>query len=180
MKEWRIEKVFSITADNAKSNDKMIAHLKNKFNAKGKVVDHEMYVHVICIAHIFNIVVQEALKDVKNSVKKVRNAVKFIRSSPARLKKFKECADSEGIECSKSLCLDVPTRWNSTYLMLSTAEKYEKAFEFYETVELYFKLDLESDSQERVPSFFDWDLIRKMSNMLKQFYLATLRVSYMP
>ena len=42
--------------------------MKNKFDDKGKVVDHVKYVHVRCIAHIFNIVVQEALKDVENSV----------------------------------------------------------------------------------------------------------------
>ncbi|WOL00100.1 zinc finger BED domain-containing protein RICESLEEPER 2-like [Canna indica] len=53
------------------------------------------YMHVRCIAHIFNLVVREGLNDVKTSVTKIRNVVKYVRSSPARLKKFKECVDSE-------------------------------------------------------------------------------------
>ncbi|KAK3204270.1 hypothetical protein Dsin_018316 [Dipteronia sinensis] len=47
----------------------------------------------------------------------------------ARLQKFKSCAEKEKISSNKLLCLDVPTRWNSTYLMLDSAEKFQKAFE---------------------------------------------------
>ena len=34
----------------------------------------------------------------------------------------------EKIECKALVCLDEPTRWNSTYLMLEHAIKFEKAF----------------------------------------------------
>ena len=42
-----------------------------------------------------------------------------------------------GIESKCLLSLDVPTRWNSTYLMLDTAEKFEKVF---------LRMDFEDDS----------------------------------
>ena len=32
------------------------------------------------------------------------------------------------MESKSLLCLDVPTRWNSTYLTLETTEKFEKVF----------------------------------------------------
>ncbi|MFQ6647436.1 hypothetical protein Gotur_021617 [Gossypium turneri] len=51
--------------------------------------------------------------------------------SPARLQKFKEFVLVEKIEC-KMLCLDVCTRWNSTYLMLDITQNFEKAFERFE------------------------------------------------
>ena len=33
-----------------------------------------------------------------------------------------------GIESKSLLCLDVPTRWNSTYLMLEIDKNFEKVF----------------------------------------------------
>ena len=35
------------------------------------------------------------------------------------------------ITCQRKPCLDVETRWNSTFLMLETAEKFEAAFDRY-------------------------------------------------
>ena len=65
-----------------------------------------------------------------------------MRQSPARLAKFKECALVEKIQSKSSLCLDVSTRWNSTYLMLDVAQKFEKAFESFDDVDPYYKSEL--------------------------------------
>ena len=46
------------------------------------------------------------------------------------------------------LILDVLTRWNSTYLMLDVAEKYEHAFYHYEYVEVAYVLNLISSEGE--------------------------------
>ncbi|XP_075099895.1 zinc finger BED domain-containing protein RICESLEEPER 2-like [Nicotiana tabacum] len=83
------------------------------------------------MAHIINLVVQDGLRDGSVSVERIRQVVRYIRQSPARWKKFKECCDLDRITSKKSLCLDVPTRWNSTYLMLKVATVYEKAFTKY-------------------------------------------------
>ncbi|KAM3304099.1 hypothetical protein P3S67_015131 [Capsicum chacoense] len=69
-----------------------------------------MHLHMRYMAHIFNLVVQEGLKEMNDYVKRVRQVVRYIRQSPAKLKKFKECCELEKIACKKSLCLDVPTR----------------------------------------------------------------------
>lgn len=73
------------------------------------------HLHVWCMAHILNLIVQDGLKEIGKSVKLVRQAVKYIKQSPTILRKFKECCESELITSMKSLCLDVPTWWNSTY-----------------------------------------------------------------
>ncbi|KAG5103363.1 hypothetical protein JHK84_048332 [Glycine max] len=59
----------------------------------------------------------------------IRAAIKYIRSSPSRLAKFKGYAEQEKILYNGLVCLDMETRWNSTYLMLEAAIKYQKTFD---------------------------------------------------
>ncbi|XP_031131843.1 zinc finger BED domain-containing protein RICESLEEPER 2-like [Ipomoea triloba] len=131
------------------------------------------YLHMRCIAHILNLVVQDGLKESDDSVKKVRDCVRYMRNSPARLQKFRELADLIGVEAKNSLVLDVPTRWNSTYLMLHTALLYQKVFEVYEDHDPSFKSDLGGN----VPNFLDWDAVEGLVKILKSFYEMTVRIS---
>ena len=64
-----------------------------------------------------------------DSIVGIRNAIRYIRSSPSRLQKFKACVEKEKINHKGLVALDVPTRWNSTYLMLELALKFQKDFE---------------------------------------------------
>ena len=74
-------------------------------------------------------IVKEGLKEKGDLIHKVRLAMRFVRSSPQRSKKFQECVTFEKIDCKKGICLDVDTRWNSTYLMLEVDVTYRKAFD---------------------------------------------------
>ncbi|KZV38952.1 hypothetical protein F511_41435 [Dorcoceras hygrometricum] len=104
-----------------------------------------------------------------DSVVKIRNAVRYVRSSPARFKKFKTCMEDEKISCKSMVCLDVHTRWNSTYVMLEAAEKFEKAFDRLE--------DHDSQYVKGPPSKEDWDNARNLVKFLGVFYEVTLRIS---
>ena len=119
--EWGLRNIFTITVDNASSNDTAMGYLKKKVLGWGVSAVRSKYMHIRCIAHILNLIVQDGLKDVSEAVKKVRECVRYVRNSPARLRKFKEFAELVGIQSKACVCLDVPTRWNSTYLMLKTA-----------------------------------------------------------
>jgi len=77
----------------------------------------EQFLHMRCYAHILNLVVSNGLKKLHNSITSIRNFVRFVRSLPQRLAKFSYCIEFSKIECKKLLCLDVSTRWNSTYIM---------------------------------------------------------------
>ena len=131
------------------------------------------YVHMRCIAHILNLVVSEGLKESNISVKRVREAVRWIRNSPSRLNKFKEFAELIGNENKTALCLDVPTRWNSTYLMLHSACLYEKVFERFVDCDSAFTADL----GDEVPNDLDWVAVQQLVAFLKVFYEMTIRIS---
>ncbi|XP_019150210.1 PREDICTED: zinc finger BED domain-containing protein RICESLEEPER 2-like [Ipomoea nil] len=171
--DWGLKSVFSVTVDNASSNDTALGFLKKKLGSWGCTSVRCKYLHMRCIAHILNLVVQDGLKECDSSVKKVRDAVRYVRSSPARLQKFKSLADLIGVEAKNSLCLDVPTRWNSTYMMLNTALLFQKVFEAYDDHDSSFKSDLGGS----VPDFLDWESIQSLVMVLKSFYEMTVRIS---
>ncbi|XP_024031453.1 zinc finger BED domain-containing protein RICESLEEPER 2-like [Morus notabilis] len=160
-----------MTVDNASSNDSMITYLRRKINGwKGVVLGGE-FLHVRCCAHIVNLIVNEGLKDLHDSIAAVRNAVRYVRSSPARLLKFKSCVEREKIEYKGLVCLDVPSRWNSTYMMLDAAIKFQKAFERYEEEDnkfvSYFREDEGGKRKIGPPLDDDWKNV-KLSELSKQ------------
>ncbi|XP_058185671.1 uncharacterized protein LOC131302895 [Rhododendron vialii] len=115
--------------DNASSNATAIEYLKRKtMDWKRIVLEHE-YIHMRCCAHILNLIVVEGLKDTSKSILCVRDVVRYVRSSPQRMETFNKCVEKEKIKSKQTVCLDVCTRWNSTYLMLEVAIKFEKAFQ---------------------------------------------------
>ncbi|KAH7667126.1 Tam3-transposase (Ac family) protein [Dioscorea alata] len=169
--EWGIDDVFTITVDNASSNDTVVSYLREKFVNWGKCVLEGKWLHVRCVAHIINLVVNDGLKKIGNSIDCIRAAVRYVRQSPARLKKFRECAAVEKIESQKHLCLDCPTRWNSTYLMLDVAQTYERAFDRFALEDPYMIQDIDS-----IPTTTDWRKARYLNQFLENFYELTLKV----
>ncbi|KAL0393387.1 UNVERIFIED_CONTAM: putative AC transposase [Sesamum latifolium] len=125
-----------------------------------------------CMAHIINLVVQDGLKgkDEHEVISRIREAVRYVRNSPTRYKKFQECV--EFMETKKLLSLDVPTRWNSTYLMLEAAACLKSAFDAYEDIDLAYKTGLSNNSFDGVPIESDWDRAKLLLKFLKHFTIS--------
>ncbi|CAM8899713.1 unnamed protein product [Rhodiola kirilowii] len=101
----------------------------------------------------------------------------------------------EKIDSKSQVTLDVRTRWNSTYIMLESAVKYEAAFERPDILDPFFCMelcskdkDIDSDGGigsdldvhgegDGVPSKSDWENVRKFVNFLRHFYTLTVRDS---
>ena len=82
------------------------------------------------------------------------------------------------------LCLDVATRWNSTFFMLEAATTFEKVVYRYELIDSTYKKDLEvkqndleiddededvdEDRVQGVPKEEDWMKAKLMLNFLRQ------------
>ncbi|GJU95413.1 zinc finger BED domain-containing protein RICESLEEPER 2-like protein [Tanacetum coccineum] len=131
--EWGITRVFTVTVDNASSNDGAIKKLRTLLKGPNAILDCK-YLHLRCCAHIINLVVRDGLEEQNSSICKIRRAVKYLRSSSGRQESFENGVEFEKVDCKRKPCLDVDTRWNSTFLMLETAVKFEKVFDSGEYV----------------------------------------------
>ncbi|KAL0556910.1 hypothetical protein IC582_005427 [Cucumis melo] len=160
---WGIDRLFTVTVDNASSNDVAIAYLVKKFKGRnGLVLDGE-FIHIRCCAHILNLIVSDALKDLHVSIIRIRNAVKYVRSSPARLQIFKDFAKEDKMSTKNCLTMDVPTRWNSTFTILDGAIKCQKTFERLE------EHDPSYLPKDDIPTTEDWDNAKVFVKFLKTF-----------
>ncbi|XP_010236899.1 zinc finger BED domain-containing protein RICESLEEPER 2 [Brachypodium distachyon] len=166
MTEWSVEdKVFGITLDNASVNDSMVNFVKSNLLGWELLVGKGEMLHHRCAAHVLNLMVQDGLKVGSAAINNIRESVLFVRSSEARRQKFKDIVAQEGIEYEKSVCLDVTTRWNSTYLMMKTILVFKRAFD---------ALDIQDPAYLCAPSAEQWNLAREMVTLLEVFYNDTV------
>ncbi|KAH9698203.1 BED-type domain-containing protein [Citrus sinensis] len=167
--DWGIERVFTVTVDNASANKVSITYLTNKLKTwrDGALVLNGDFIHVRCCAHIMNVIVNEGLKKLDNNIISIRNAVKYVRSSTARLKAFQirvaqeKILGKNGQPSRGSVVLDCPTRWNSTYTTLTTALKFRSAF----------------DRMANEDKLYDAYFHEEEGGFLRIFYEATLSLS---
>ncbi|KAK9749687.1 hypothetical protein RND81_02G143600 [Saponaria officinalis] len=161
LREWGIEnRIMCITLDNASANDAMVASLKPDLN----LLSNGDYFHVRCCAHILNLIVQEGLKDLDIAILKVRESVKYCKGSQLRKQRFLNSVQHVKLESARGLRQDVPTRWNSTYLMLESALYYRKALNNLARSDLNYL---------HCPTEGEWDKIEKICKFLKVFYDVT-------
>ncbi|XP_065629427.1 zinc finger BED domain-containing protein RICESLEEPER 2-like [Quercus suber] len=180
LREWGINGLFTLTVDNASSNGATIKFLENVTKDwEGTVLEHE-FLHMRCCAHILNLIVGDGMREIDASIAKVQEAVRYVKSSPNRNKTFVGFVERLGIESKSLLCLDVPTRWNSTYLMLVTAQKFEKVFirmDFEDDSYSSYFMNKENSGGLGSPSSVDFQNCRTFVGFLKLFYNATKKFS---
>nr|XP_043633091.1 zinc finger BED domain-containing protein RICESLEEPER 2-like [Erigeron canadensis] len=111
------------------------------------------FTHIRCGVHI-----------IEGAIEKVHDSVKYVRGSGARKFKFVETIQQLNLQCGRQIYQDVPTRWNSTYLMLDCAIAYRSAYDALELVDPYYLT---------CPSMEEWERIKVITKFLKPFYEIT-------
>ncbi|CAA7036531.1 unnamed protein product [Microthlaspi erraticum] len=132
LKEWGIDKkVFSLTLDNATSNDCMQDILKSQLVLRDDL---------LCGGEFFH----------------VRESIKYVTASESRDILFRRSCESARVEEKRELILDVPTRWNSTYHMLERALKYRAGFINLKTMDKNFKSSPTNEEWDRAKAICDF------------------------
>ncbi|KAM0060533.1 putative transcription factor/ chromatin remodeling BED-type(Zn) family [Helianthus debilis subsp. tardiflorus] len=168
LKEWEVEaKIFSISVDNASYNDRAVSTLKKNFSKVKKLTCGGRLFHVRCCAHILNLLVKDGLSVIEDVIEEVREAVKYINHSESRRQSFSNVAQQLQVR-DRKLLIDVPTRWNSTYDMLSLAIKFKDVFPRYADYEPHF---------QHLPTEQDWENVESVCEVLKVFKVCTNVIS---
>ncbi|KAM0983959.1 hypothetical protein ACFX2I_011361 [Malus domestica] len=168
---WGIDKVFSITVDNASANDTAIAYMKRRLKSNGTLLLDGAHLHMRCACHILNLIVKDGMTELSREIEGIRNCVKFIHSSPARLETFREYCVLMRFDRMSNIPFDVVTRWNATYEMLNSAFKFKQ--------EVSKEINGVTTKVKRVgpPVVEDWERAVSFAHFLKKFYDATLTLS---
>ncbi|CAM0876038.1 unnamed protein product [Alopecurus aequalis] len=161
--DWSMkDKLFTITLDNdCSSHDIYSANLRDHLSNKNDLSLKGQLFVVRCYAHILNAVAQDVIASIHGVIYNIRESIKFIKASPNREEKFAEIALQLEIPSTKTLCLDVTTQWNTTYLMLLAALDYKQAFTQLETCD---------DNYNEAPSAEDWKKVEAACNFLRPLY----------
>ncbi|CAA0839445.1 Unknown protein [Striga hermonthica] len=175
--EWGISKVFTVTVDNASSNDVAVEYLKKqlqKHDSDSLMLDENL--HMRCAYHIINLILKDGMKELVDSIEAIQNCVKYIHSSSARLDKFWEYAVLEKKDKMSTIPMDVVTRRNAAYIMLHGAYKFKGVFarmvEEFTPFKTYF-----DDGRVGPPTDEDWEKAMGFAHFLKKFYDATIKLS---
>ena len=142
------DKIVSITTDNAANCTAAVRLLDTSISGQKPI-------HLRCAAHSVNLIVKKGLKLLETSLSGLRKVIHSIRSSPKKMQELENICKVKGIKFFK-IKNDVPTRWNSTYLMLESIMKMRDALE-----------------HERAFAQFDFDALEELVQILSPFYELT-------
>lgn len=189
-----VEKLLSVTTDNAYNMDTMFQELEKLASAYGVHFDSENF-RVRCFVHIMNLSSRAMINTVgdgdanaypsddesdgedemeKESTKvlpvvaKMRKGVVAIRNSPQRREMFQKQCVVAGIE-HKNLLRDVRTRFNSTLIMIQRAKEMKNPFDM--TLSCIPKL------RKYVLNKEEWEMIDELIKLLSPFKEATVMLS---
>ncbi|XP_019248606.1 PREDICTED: zinc finger BED domain-containing protein RICESLEEPER 2-like [Nicotiana attenuata] len=129
--DWNLErKISTIIVDNSSTNNVMIKTLLDeKLNKKDLLLTVRVF-HVHCAAHILNLIVQEGLKVIVDSISKVRDSVLYWIGSVGRIERFEEAAKYK--EVFNKLCLT-----DTNYLSYPTEEQWSNAEDISDKLKLF-------------------------------------------
>lgn len=164
LQNWNLDcKLSTLTLDNCSTNDKLVEAIETKVGPSNLLLGGKM-LHMRCCAHILNLIVKDGLSVMEHGIKRVRDSVSYWTATPKRYEKFVKAARFVKVELTKKIGLDCKTRWNSTYVMLSTAIPYMKVFERLKQLDMQFNC---------APTVADWNFASTVCEKLSVFYELT-------
>ncbi|XP_011014362.1 PREDICTED: uncharacterized protein LOC105118171 [Populus euphratica] len=162
--EWSINKnVRFIFLDITPPNDHMIGELRSKVSDQAP----RLHEHLFCVpsyAHILSLLVQDGFSEIRSVLYKIRECIEYVKGSSLSRQRFQEAINNGSLQDREMPPLDVPARWDTTFLMLESSLEFITAFNHLEQLDDDFKVN---------PSAGEWNKATAVFECLKEFCKST-------
>ncbi|XP_021672490.2 zinc finger BED domain-containing protein RICESLEEPER 2 [Hevea brasiliensis] len=159
--DWDIDrKLFSMTFDSHSANDNVVHRIRDRLSQNRFLYCNGMLFDTRCAVSLMKVMVHDSLEVLSVVTHKIRESIRYVRSSQVTLMKFNEIASEGGVESQKCLCLDNPSRWDSTYFMLEVALEYRWVFSRLQEQDIAYSM---------CPTDLEWERVRTVTSYLKHF-----------
>jgi len=162
--EWSINKnVRFLFLDITPPNDHMIGELRSKVSDQAPPI----HGHLFCVpsyAQILSLLVQDGFSEIRSVLYKIRECIEYVKGSSLIRQKFQEAINNGSLQDREMPTLDVPARWDTTFLMLESSLEFRTAFNHLEQFDDDFKVNLSAE---------EWNKATAVCECLKEFYKST-------
>jgi hypothetical protein len=162
--EWSINKnVRFIFLDITPPKDHMIGELRSKVSDQAP----RIHGHLFCVpsyAQILSLLAQDGFSEIRSVLYKIRECIDYVNGSSLRRQRFQEAINNGSLQDREMPTLDVPARWDTTFLMLESSLEFITAFNHLEQLDDDFKVN---------PSAEEWNKATAVFECLKEFYKST-------
>ncbi|XP_011041336.1 PREDICTED: zinc finger BED domain-containing protein RICESLEEPER 2-like isoform X3 [Populus euphratica] len=162
--EWSINKnVRFIVLDITPPNDHMIGELRSKVSDQAP----RIHGHLFCVpsyAQILSLLAQDGFSEIRSVLYKIRECIEYVNGSSLRRQRFQEAINDGSLLDREMRILDVPARWDTTFLMLENSLEFRTAFNHLEQFDCDFKVN---------PSAEEWNKATSICECLKEFCKST-------
>lgn len=160
--DWNIDmKLSSIVLENCFTNNVMVRELVSVLQGKLLLCGDVFY--VCCWTSTLNLIVQDGLGAIQEVIDKIRESINYIKSSQLVQQKFNEVTKKLQAP-QKSIVLDDPSRWDSTYLMLAAALEFK---------DVLSSLTEHDSNYKHALTLKEWENTNIVCNCLEIFYEIT-------
>ncbi|KAG6743627.1 hypothetical protein POTOM_052327 [Populus tomentosa] len=162
--EWSINKnVRFIFLDITPPKDHMIGELRSKVSDQAPPI----HGHLFCVpsyAQILSLLAQDGFSEIRSVLYKIRECIEYVNGSSLRRQRFQEAISNGSLQDREMPTLDVPARWDTTFLMLESSLEFITAFNHLEQLDDDFKVN---------PSAEEWNKATAVFECLKEFCKST-------
>ncbi|KAG6752129.1 hypothetical protein POTOM_044348 [Populus tomentosa] len=169
--EWSINKnVRFIFLDITPPNDHMIGELKSKVSDQAPPIHR----HLFCVpsyAQTLILLAQDGFSEIRSVLYKIRECIEYVKGSSLIRQRFQEAINNGSLQDREMPTLDVPARWDTTFLMLESSLEFITAFNHLEQLDDDFKVN---------PPAEEWNKATAVCECLKEFYKSICNFGVFP